>query len=277
MKMMCLFLGMVVCCILGCSCEKKVDSGGKDRVVRFGQWDLDSIDSTNGLIRFFDETLMRYGYADRKGNVILEPRYGTCSVTFFDGYAWVELIDDENDPTNDYYDCSSGDFIDTNGVRLVGKKLYCTTPQPWMWGYHFEPQFVNGHALVSADPADFPGIIIPTNANAKIKAELEKKSARYVYCIDTNGIPTSAHQIHGPFYTTATSSNGPNFRDKRPFLWVDLLNGDRGILLSDGTIALTTSVNDYEKLHQIERQFINDHFGTNGVEEFSGQAWRSFD
>ena len=256
-----------VCMILsisaGCSREKEGNNTHENGFVKFGDWDLESLGaSTNGLIRFADETLRRYGYADISGRVVLEPQYYGCSVTFSEGYAWVEFgyedgcIPDSNDQ-------SFGDFIDTNGVRLVGKKLYTTVPEPWMWGYNFEPQFVNGLAFVSADPSVFPEIAMPTNVHPRIREMIERKSARYVYCIDTDGNPVSAHQVHGPFYTAAMSSEGPGFSREDRLTWVDLLNGDWGILLLDGTVALTTSVKDYEERIEIERRFVEERFGTN--------------
>ncbi len=259
---------LLVCMLLslsaGCSREKEGNDMRESRVVKFGASDLESLGaSTNGLIRFADETLRRYGYADISGRVVLEPQYSACSVTFSEGYAWVGLPDESDSYETNYYDYYFGDFIDTNGVRLVGKKLYTTVPEPWMWGYNFEPQFVNGLAFVSADPSDFPEVAMPTNVHPKIKEALESKSARYVYCIDTNGNPVSAHQVHGPFYTAAMSSDGPGFHREDRLTWVDLLNGDWGILLLDGTVALTTSVKDYEERIEIERRFVEERFGTN--------------
>ncbi|MGI6494954.1 MAG: WG repeat-containing protein [Kiritimatiellia bacterium] len=261
----------------GCSRENEGVGTHESRIVRFGDWDLESLGaSTNGLIRFYDETLQRCGYADISGRVVLEPQYSVCSVTFSEGYAWVEFPYESDAHETNYYDICFGDFIDTNGVRLVGKKLYTTVPEPWMWGYDFEPQFVNGLAFVSADPSDFPEVAMPTNVHPKIREALESKSARYVYCIDTNGIPIAAHHVHGPFYTAAMSSDGPSFRGGCRRTWIDLLNGDRGLLLWDGSMPLTTSVKDPEKFQEIERRFVEENYGTNGVVKFTGQAWMFF-
>jgi hypothetical protein len=272
---------LLVCMLLslsaGCSREKEGNDMRESRVVKFGTSDLESLgSSTNGLIRFVDDTLNLCGYADISGRIVLKPQYSVCSVTFSEGYAWVEFPYEPKTHEGNYYDLFFGDFIDTNGVRLVGKKLYTTVPEPWMWGYNFEPQFVNGLAFVSADPSDFPEVAMPTNVNQEVKKELESKSARYVYCIDTNGNPVSAHHVHGPFYTTATWCNGPKFRWGSRLTWVDLLNGDRGILLWDGTVPLTTSVKGYEELLEIERRFVEENYGTNGVVKFTGQAWVYF-
>ncbi|MGI6496885.1 MAG: WG repeat-containing protein [Kiritimatiellia bacterium] len=273
MKTKCLALCLLLFLLVSCSSEDN-DSNA----VQFNAADLadyKKLGITNGFLRFKDRNLGLFGYANTNGNVMLKPQYYVCSLTFFQGYAWVDL-GYEGDSIPDYNDLSLGDFIDTNGVRLVGKKLHATIPNPWMWGVNYEPQFVNGLAFVSADPSDFPEIAMPTNVNQEVRKELESKSARYVYCIDTNGNPVSAHHVHGPFYTTATWCNGPKFRWGSRLTWVDLLNGDRGILLWDGTVPLTTSVKDYEELLEIERRFVEENYGTNGVVKFTGQAWVYF-
>jgi hypothetical protein len=275
MKTTCLVLSLIVVLLAGCFREERDGNNQGKGAVHFSKLDLaeyKELEFANGLLRFSISNPLRFGYANTNGDVVLKPQYYECSLTFTEGYAWVDLgYDDDVIP-----DSSSqpyGDFIDTNGVRLVGKRLWTPVSDPWLWRDNSEPQFVNGLAFVSSDPSEFPDIAMPTNVHPKIREIIERKSARYVYCIDTNGNPVSAHTIHGPFYTRATWHNGPRFRQKSRLTWVDLLNGDRGILLLDGTMALTTSVKDYEKLHEIERQFVEAHFGTNA---YTGEAGKCF-